>query len=125
MRKRLPATLLAFFVVCCAFGQRQNNLIRTQIGDYFKQYTCEIDMKSLPVDKTEINHSGKVIDIFLNEHFSYQLFRSETVDSIYAGIRRSIPAELSDYSLSVYTNGRKIEDLDRKSTRLNSSHQII
>lgn len=111
MRKRLPATLLAFFVVCYAFGQSQNNLIRTQIGDYFKQYTCEIDMKSLKVDKTEINYSGKVIDIFLNEHFSYQLFRSETVDTIYAGIRRSIPAELSDYSISVYTNGRKIEDL--------------
>ena len=70
MRKRLPATLLAFFVVCYAFVQSQNNLIRTQIGDYFKQYTCEIDMKSLKVDKTEINHSGKVIDIFLNEHFS-------------------------------------------------------
>jgi hypothetical protein len=111
MYKRLAAILLAFFVVCCAFGQSQNNLIRTRIGDYFKQYRCEIDLVNLKVDKTEISNSRKLIDIFLNNDFSYQLFRNETVDSIYTGIRRLLPADISDYSLSVYTNGRKIEDL--------------
>lgn len=111
MLKRLAAILLATLVVFCVFGQSQNNQIHTRIGDYFKQYKCEIDLVNVKVDKTEISNSGKVIEIFLNNNFSYQLFRNETVDSIYAGIRQSLPDEFSDYSISVYTNGRKIENL--------------
>lgn len=111
MYKRFAAILLATFVFFGALGQSRNDQINARIGDYFKQYKSDIDLKKLNVEKTVINKSGKAIDIYLNEIFSYQLFRYETVDSIYNGIRQSLPTDFSDYSITVYTNGRKIDNL--------------
>ena len=92
-------------------AQTDNAAIRAAVKNHFEQYQGEFDLKTLKVEHTDISRNGRRLDIYLNQNFGYQLFRQELVDSIYAGLRRSLPQDIRRYSLQIYTNGKTIERL--------------
>ena len=92
-------------------AQTDNATIRAKVKEHFEQYQADIDLKTLKVERTDISRNGRRLDIILNQNFSYQLFRNELVDTIYAHLRQSLPKDVSRYSLQIHTGGKTIERL--------------
>ena len=105
------AALAVILSVNTTQAQTDNATIRAKVRDHFEQYQGEFDLKTLKVERTDISKSGRRLDIYLNQNFSYQLFRQELVDSIYAGLRRDLPQDIRRYSIGIHTGGKTIERL--------------
>lgn len=110
-RVALLTALAVVLSVKTVNAQTDNATIRTLVKDHFEQYQGDFDLKTLKVEHTDINRSGRRLDIYLNQNFSYQLFRQELIDSIYAGLRRSLPQDIRRYSIEIHSYGKTLEQL--------------
>ena len=114
MNRRIQVFLSALAVVLYVSSlsaQTSSAVIRSRIRQHFEQYQGEFDLKTIRVERTNINHSGKRLDIYLNQNFSYQRFRQELVDAIYSDLRQSLPKDVRNYKLEIHTGGKTIERL--------------
>ena len=107
----LMAVMAVMLSVINLKAQTDNAAIRASVKKHFEQYQGEFDLKTLKVERTDISRNGRRLDIYLNQNFSYQLFRPELVDSIYASLRQSLPQDIRRYSLEIHTGGKTIERL--------------
>ena len=105
------AALAVILSVSTLQAQTDNAIIRARIRNHFEQYQAVFDLKTLKVERTDISRKGKRLDIYLNQNFSYQLFRQELIDSIYAGLRRDLPQDIRKWSIGIHTGGKTIERL--------------
>ncbi|MBR4593282.1 MAG: hypothetical protein IKO33_01715, partial [Bacteroidaceae bacterium] len=105
------AALAVLLSVQNLMAQTDNATIRARVRNHFEQYQGDFDLKTIKVERTDINRNGRRLDIYLNQNFSYQLFRQELVDSVYAGLRKSLPQDIRRYSLEIHTGGKTIERL--------------
>ena len=92
-------------------AQSDNAAVRTAVKEHFELYQGEFPFKNLKVEHTDINRRNRRMDIYLNQDFSYQLFRQELVDSIYANLRKSLPEDVRKYYIQIYANNKAIEKL--------------
>ena len=114
MFRRVRALVAALTVILSVTGlhaQMDNATIRTKVREHFEQYQSDVDLKNLKIEHTDINRGGRRLDIYLNQNFGYQLFRQELIDSIYADLRKSLPADISKYSIRIYAGNKPIERL--------------
>lgn len=114
MFRRVHALLAALAVllsVATVKAQTDNASIRSAVSKHFSSYQTDFDLKTLKVERTDISRTGRRIDIYLNQNFSYQLFRNELNDSIYAGLRRDLPADIRKWSIGIHSYGKTIEQL--------------
>ena len=109
--RALVAALAVILSVSTLQAQTDNATIRARIRNHFEQYQGDFDLKTLKVERTDISRKGKRLDIYLNQNFSYQLFRQELIDSIYAGLRRDLPQDIRKWSIGIHTGGKTIERL--------------
>ena len=109
--RALMAALTVILSVSTLNAQTDNTVIRTKVREHFEQYQGEFDLKNLKVEHTDINRRNRRIEIYLNQNFGYQLFRNELVDSIYSHLRKSLPEDVSNYSIQIYTANKTIEKL--------------
>ena len=107
--KALLAALAVILSVHCIHAQTGSATIRSKVRQHFEQYQGDLDLKTIRVERTDI--SGHRLDIYLNQNFGYQRFRPELVESIYSDLRQSLPNDIRNYSLHIYTNGKTIERL--------------
>jgi len=109
--RALVAALAVILSVSTIQAQTDNAAIRTKVREHFEQYQSDVDLKNLKIEHTDINRNGRRIDIYLNQNFGYQLFRNELIDSIYADLRKSLPSDISRYSIRIYAGNKAIERL--------------
>ena len=109
--RALVAALTVILSVLTAQAQTDNATIRTKVREHFEQYQSEVDLKNLKIEHTDINRNNRRLDIYLNQNFGYQLFRHELIDSIYADLRKSLPADISKYGIRIYAGNKSIERL--------------
>lgn len=107
--KALLAALAVILSVHSIHAQTGSATIRSRVRQHFEQYRGDLDLKTLKVERTDIN--GRRLNIYLNQNFGYQRFRPELVESIYSDLRQSLPKDIRNYSLQIYTNGKTIERL--------------
>lgn len=92
-------------------AQSDNSMVRRAVTDYFSTYECRTSIGKTKVNRTEINRSGRRIDIHVSREFGAQPFRQALIDSIYATLREKLPADVRSYTLRIYTEDHRIEDL--------------
>lgn len=85
--------------------------LKEQLADYFGKYTTTVKINTPKTDSITINSAHKNIDIYVSESFAYQPFRPETVETIYKEIKKLLPSSVRHYRLTVYTDGKAIEEL--------------
>ena len=110
-QQALVAVLTVILSVLTLQAQTDNATIRARVKEHFEKYQSEVDLKNLKVDRTVISRNGRRLDIYLNQNFSYQRFRHPLIDSIYAGLRESLPKDIRRYSIGIHTADRTIEQL--------------
>ena len=107
--RALVAALAVILSVSTIQAQTDNATIRTKVREHFEQYQSDVDLKNLKIEHTDINRSNRRLDIYLNQNFGYQLFRHELIDSIYADLRKSLPADIAKYTIRIYAGNKAIE----------------
>ena len=110
-RARVIMAALSVILSVSLQAQTDNATIRARVKDHFEKYQGEFDLKTLKVERTDISRNGRRLDIYLNQNFSYQLFRHELVDSIYKDLRSDLPSDIRRYSIGIHTGGKTIERL--------------
>ncbi len=116
MPRRQSVILAVLTVVIMLFphmgyAQSDNSTIRRAVLAYFTDFQSETSIGKLKVSKTEINRSGKRIDIHVSREFSALPFRDNLIDSIYTTLREKLPSDTRNWAIRIYTENNRIEDL--------------
>lgn len=113
-RGRALLTVLAALIAApssgVAAGKVSTPSLKAQVQQHFDSLKHDVDLGKLTVRKVTVNDKGRRLDIELSSTFSYLRFRRESVDSIYAGLLRDLPAKYSTYKVSISTNGYTVEE---------------
>ena len=126
--KRIVYTLISILATLNLHAQSVDRAVEERLQSYFKEYHSPvIKIGTCKLDSFRIDHSQKQLDIYANPAFGYQLFRPETIQTIYRHISQLMPGPVNYFNIQLYTDGRKIQDLipnalltrkDRDDTRL-------
>ena len=106
MKQILLTILLA--IPLCSQGQD----LQSRLTDWAANYTrTDANIKPSTVVSCNIDYDDARIQIVLGGGFPEQHFTPEVVERVYQEVRGFVPPSLKDYSLSIETDGRPIEDL--------------
>ena len=93
------------------FAQDIERNIKERLTDYFGNYVSTARISTPKLDGFYIDYEHKTITVHASESFACQPFRPETVERIYNQIRDLLPGPVHYYRLTIYTDGKPIEEL--------------
>ena len=111
MKKIIVFFLGLTFCATFLFAQDIERNVKERLTDYFNQYTATAKISIPKLNSFDINYDRKTIAIYASESFAYQPFRPETVEYIYNQVKELLPGPVHYYQLTIYTDGKPIEDL--------------
>ena len=111
MSKYFHLIVLLFAVNLSLSSQTGDVEIEKLLNNYFNQYKCETNIKQPTLQKLNIDHRKKKIEIYASESFAYQPFTSTITEEIYKQIRQILPRQISSYQISVFSGNKEIEEL--------------
>ena len=108
--------IIVFFIyltmgINILFAQDIENNIKERLTDYFNKYTATAKISTPKLNSFDIDYDRKTIAVYASESFAYQPFRSETVETIYNQVKDLLPGPVHYYQLTIYANGKPIENL--------------
>lgn len=104
--------LLAALVLLPLTALPQKAEVDARLRTYFRNYapeTCRTARAKL--DKTLLNPKNRTLEIYANDAFGEQPFRSDMVEQIYNDIRQMMPPPVNRYKITVYVGKTAIDDL--------------
>lgn len=111
MRKIIVFLLCFTFGMNHLFAQDIERNVKERLTDYFARYTATAKINTPKLDGIDINYDHKTIAVHVSESFAYQPFRPETVEAVYKQVQELLPGPVHYYQLTIYTDGKPIEDL--------------
>ncbi len=112
MKKLYIFLLLALWCTSSVHGQAIEQNVETRLTEYFSYYyTDKANIGKSALKSFNIDYNRKQIDIYTNDAFGYQPFTEKNVEEIYAKIRKLLPGPINYFAITVYADGKSIEDL--------------
>ena len=94
------------------FAQAIEKTVEDRLNEYFNSYTsASAKIKQPTLQSVEIDFDRKQLTIQASESFAYQPFLPETVESIYNQVENILPGPVRFFDVTIYADGRPIEDL--------------
>lgn len=94
------------------FAQAIEKNVEERLNEFFSNYTSAFAKINPPSLKSiNIDFERKQLRIDASESFAYQPFLPETVEAIYEQIENLLPGPVRFFRVTVYADGRPIEDL--------------
>lgn len=91
-------------------AQNSDSIVKSRLNIYFNAYPTHTTGHSKLSD-LKIDYSSRTIDIYANDGFSEQPFRTQTVDSIYSAIKLLLPGPVNYFKITVHADGTSIDEL--------------
>ena len=115
MKRFILLLIFQFFTLSpfhFAFAQSTGNGI-DNLREYFANYTNPSIPGLRPINVEDIltDTQGKCVTVVLSDHFIAQPFTPQLVNTLYADVKRLLPASLGGYQLSIVAQGTPIEQL--------------
>ena len=111
MKKGIVLALCLLMGTTFLFAQDIERNVKERLTDYFSKYTATAKISTPKLNNFEIDYDRKTIAIYASESFAYQPFLPETVELIYNQITELLPGPVHYYKLSIYADGKLIEEL--------------
>lgn len=93
-------------------AQSVERTVEERLAAYFKEYTTPVaDIGTCKLDSIKIDHERRTLRIYANPTFGYQPFTRDVTDGIYKQMRQILPGPVNYFDITVYADGRKIQDL--------------
>ena len=111
MRKKIVFLLCLLIGGNLLFAQDIERNVKERLTDYLAKYTATAKISTPKLENIEIDYEHRTLAVYVSESFAYQPFRQETVETIYGEIKKLLPGPVHYYDLTVYANGKPIEEL--------------
>lgn len=86
--------------------------VEQRLKDFFTRYeTSYARIGPCKLDRYEINHDKKELDVYASPSFGYQPFTPENTEAIYRQLKQSLPGPVNYYRITLYADGKPIEEL--------------
>lgn len=111
---KLRYFLLLLCLTICSnglFAQDIERNVKERLTDYFTRFTATAKISTPKLNSIDIDYDRKSIAIYASESFAYQPFRLETVELIYNQVKELLPGPVHYYRLTIYADGKPIEEL--------------
>lgn len=79
------------------------------VEQLLRAYSSGMNIGKIAIDSTKIANE-KTLQLYANVNCSYIPFRVDNVGGIYHGMKEVLPQRFANYTLELYTNGKKIEE---------------
>lgn len=110
--KKIILTSLLFLNAALLAAQDVEQNVEERLQTYFKEYTAnKVDIGTCKLDSFRIDFRKKKLFIYVNERFSYQPLRPESVDAIYRHLGQVLPGPVNYFDITLFSAGRSIDDL--------------
>ena len=111
MKKIIVFSIYLTMGINILFAQDIESNIKERLTDYFNKYTATAKISTPKLNSFDIDYDRKTIAVYASESFAYQPFRSETVETIYNQVKDLLPGPVHYYQLTIYADGKPIENL--------------
>lgn len=86
--------------------------VENRLKEFFLNYsTSQANIGKTGLETVNIDNERRTLDIYANKNFGYQPFTNENVKAIYRNIRQSLPGPVNYYKITIYADGKPIENL--------------
>lgn len=112
MKKIFLSFLLVMVGISHTLAQGLDANVEQRLKDFFTQYeTSYANIGKCKLDRYEVNHNQKKLDVYASSSFGYQPFTPENTEAIYRLLKQSLPGPVNYYDITIYADGKSIEDL--------------
>jgi len=112
MKKIILISILLLLYGTFLPAQEIKQNVEERLQAFFKEYTTNtVNIGTCKLDSFRIDFREKRLFIYTNERFAYQPLRPATVDAIYRHLKQILPGPVSYFKITLFANGRSIEDL--------------
>ncbi len=93
-------------------AQSLENTVKQRLENYFTHYrTSSADIGHCRLERFELDPEQRRLAVYANPAFGYQPFTEANTQAIYRELKQSLPGPVNYYDLTVYADGKPIEDL--------------
>ena len=93
-------------------AQEPDRNVEQRLKDFFTNFeTSYANIGKCRLDRYELNHSKKALHVYANANFGYQPFTPENTEAIYRLLKQSLPGPVNYYDITIYADGKPIEEL--------------
>lgn len=112
MKKIFLSFLLLLAGTLCTLAQGLDANVEQRLKDFFSNYeTSYANIGKCKLDRYEVNHNKKELKVYAGNSFGYQPFTPENTEAIYRLLKQSLPGPVNYYDITIYADGKPIEDL--------------
>ena len=112
MKKIFLSFLLVMAGISHTLAQGLDGNVEQRLKDFFTRYeTSYANIGKCKLDRYEVNHDKKRLNVYASPSFGYQPFTPEKTEAIYRLLRQSLPGPVNYYDITIYADSKSIEDL--------------
>lgn len=112
MKKIFLSLLLLIAGIFYASAQGLDANVEQRLKDFFTNYeTVYANIGRCKLDRYEVNHTKKELNVYASASFGYQPFTPENTEAIYRLLKQSLPGPVNYYNITIFTDGKSIEEL--------------
>ena len=112
MKRHLFALIIASLYAIGTHAQALDKNVEEYLMQFFSNYqTTYANIGNCKLDSFSIDHKRKSLIVYASQSFGYQPFNNENVPHIYRLLKQSLPGPVSSYDITVYADGKPIEEL--------------
>lgn len=112
MKKTVLFFLFLMTSILCSQAQRLDANVEQRLKDFFTNYeTSYANIGKCTLDRYEVNHNKRVLNVYAGKSFGYQPFTPENTEAIYRLLKQSLPGPVNYYDITIYADGKPIEEL--------------
>ena len=113
MKKIFLSFLLVMAGISHTLAQGLDGNVEQRLKDFFTRYeTSYANIGKCKLDRYEVNHDKKRLNVYASPSFGYQPFTPEKTEAIYRLLRQSLPGPVNYYDITIYADGKSIEDTE-------------
>ena len=112
MKQRCTLLLALMWITLTAGAQGLEKTVGERLAQFFRNYTTSLaDIGQTSLDSFRIDNHKRTLSIYPDKRFGYQPFTPENVKAIYRTVKQSLPGPVNYYDISIYADGKLIEEL--------------
>ena len=112
MKRYLFTLFIAALYSGNLLAQALDKNVEERLTEFFANYqTTYANIGKCKLDSFSIDYTRKKLAIYASKSFGYQPFNNENVPHIYRLLKQSLPGPVNNYDLTVYADGKPIEEL--------------
>ena len=100
MKKIFLSFLLVMAGISHTLAQGLDGNVEQRLKDFFTRYeTSYANIGKCKLDRYEVNHDKKRLNVYASPSFGYQPFTPEKTEAIYRLLRQSLPGPVNYYEI--------------------------